>query len=172
MRTIELVGYTPGSLGRIIELHGVYYAQHWDLGLYFEAKVATEMAAFLGRLDPTRDGAWFAHVDGAVVGSIFVDGLEADAEGARIRWFIIDPAYQGLGLGNRLMNAAMDFCREKQFYRVYLTTFEGLTAARHLYDKHGFKLCGEEDGSHLTGRSSLTEQILACLLTNDEDRGL
>ena len=123
------------------------------------AKVAIEMATFLSRFDAEQDGAWFAPIDGTIVGSIFIDGSQADSEGARLRWFIVDPAYQGLGLGNRLMDAAMTFCRRQRFHRVYLTTFEGLTTARHLYEKHGFILCGEEDGSHLTGKSSLTEQI-------------
>lgn len=167
MGHVELVGYTPGALGRITELHGTYYAQHWGLGLYFEAKVAVEMAEFLNRFNPEHDGAWFARVDGNIIGSIIIDGLQAGAEGARLRWFIIDPAHQGLGLGSQLMNMAMDFCRQKQFTRVYLTTFEGLTTARHLYEKHGFKLCGEEDGSHLTGTSTLTEQVFEWFFSDD-----
>jgi GNAT superfamily N-acetyltransferase len=156
---IEIVPYTPGALGRITELHGSYYAKHWDLGLYFEAKVATELAEFLNRLNPETDGAWFAEQNGKILGSIIIDGSKGSSEGARLRWFIIDPAYQAYGIGNRLMNAAMQFCKEKAFPRVYLTTFDGLKTARHLYEKHGFRLCSEEDGSHLTGKASLVEQV-------------
>lgn len=156
---IKLTGYTPGALGRITELHGTYYARYWDLGLYFEAKVATEMAEFLNRFDADHDGAWFAEIEGKIVGGIFIDGSQAHDQEARLRWFIIDPRYQGRGIGNLLMNAAMEFCRNKQFRRVFLTTFAGLDAARHLYEKHGFKLIREEDGSHLTGKSSLVEQV-------------
>jgi GNAT superfamily N-acetyltransferase len=164
MEEIAITGYTPGALGRIVELHGTYYAEHWGLGLYFEAKVAAEMAEFLSHFDPAFDGAWFAQVDGQVVGGIFISGSRAAEEGARLRWFIIDPAYQGRGLGRRLMEAAMAFCREKGFRRVYLTTFEGLTAARHLYEKHGFVLIGEEDATALTGNSALTEQVFEWVL--------
>jgi GNAT superfamily N-acetyltransferase len=156
MDEIEITGYTPGAIGRVTELHGTYYAKHWGLGLYFEAKVATELAAFLSRFDHAHDGAWIAHANGEIVGSIFIDG--SDAEGARLRWFIIAEAYQGRGLGNRLMEEAVSFCKSKGFSRVYLTTFAGLDAARHLYEKFGFRLCAEEDGSHLTGKSSLIEQ--------------
>lgn len=159
MNEITLTGYRPGALGRIVELHGSYYGAHWGLGLYFEAKVATEMAVFLSRFDPQQDGAWFAQVDGSIVGGVFIDGHDAAGQGARLRWFIIDPAYQGRGLGNRLIEAAIDFCKGQRFPRVYLTTFAGLDAARHLYEKHGFRLCGTEDGSHLTGKSSLVEQV-------------
>jgi GNAT superfamily N-acetyltransferase len=166
MDEIEITGYTPGALGRIVELHGTYYAEHWGMGLYFEAKVAAELAEFLSRFDPAHDGAWFAWVAGQIVGGIFIDGSQAAAEGARLRWFIVDPACQGFGMGRRLMDTAMTFCRERRFRRVYLTTFEGLAAARHLYEKHGFELIGEEDGTHLTGRSSLTEQVFECILSD------
>ena len=125
---IELTGYVPGALGRITALHGAYYAAHWDLGLYFEAKVATELADFLSHFDPARDGAWFAQASGEVVGGIFIDGHDAQGAGARLRWFILDPAYQGQGVGTRLMDAAIGFCRRQQFPRVYLTTFAGLHA--------------------------------------------
>ncbi len=159
MVEIEITGYIPGSLGRIIELHGQYYAKYWDLGLYFEAKVATELSEFLSRFDLQVDGAWFAQVKGQIVGGIFIDGSKADGIGARIRWFILDEDYQGLGIGKLLMQKAMTFCAEKQFRRVYLTTFSGLNTACHLYEKNGFRLCGEEDGADLTGKSSLIEQV-------------
>lgn len=159
MTKIEIRGYSPGALGKIIELHGSYYAKHWDLGLYFEAKVASELAEFLSRLNPEQDGAWFAQVNDEVVGGIFIDGSDAQGLGARLRWFILDEQFQGLGIGSQLVQAAMSFCADKAFRRVYLTTFSGLHTARHLYEKHGFHLCAEEDGSHLTGKSSLIEQV-------------
>src|SRR5215472_3096171 len=50
MADVQIItGYTPGSIGRVAELHANYYQQHWGFGLFFEAKVATELAAFLGR---------------------------------------------------------------------------------------------------------------------------
>jgi ribosomal protein S18 acetylase RimI-like enzyme len=164
MTDFKLTGYEPGVIGRITELHGTYYKKHWDLGLYFEAKVATELAAFLSRFDPARDGIWVAKTGEQVVGAVVIDGIDADGQGARLRWFIIDPAYQGHGLGNCLMDEATAFCKRAGFKRVYLTTFKGLDAARHLYEKYGFRLCAEEDGTHLTGSSSLTEQLFELIL--------
>ena len=164
---IKITGYSPGALGRIIELHGTYYAKHWNLGLYFEAKVAKEMAEFLSRLNPQHDGIWYAQIDETIVGCIVIDGHQKDTEGARLRWFIIDPAYQGRGIGKQLMDAAMSFCREKAFHRIYLTTFAGLDTARHLYEKHGFKVCAEMDGQHLTGNPSLTELVFEYHLSDD-----
>ena len=53
-------GYIPGAIGRVAELHGTYYHWHWKFDLFFEAKVATELAAFLERYDAQRDGFWTA----------------------------------------------------------------------------------------------------------------
>lgn len=161
MISIEIInGYLPGAIGRITELHATYYAQNWGLERYFEAKVAAELAAFFTNFMPERDGAWLACDRERIVGGIFIDGSETMGEGARLRWFILDPAYQGQGLGNRLMSEAVSFCQQKGFRRIHLTTFAGLESARHLYDKYGFQVCAEADGSHLTGKASLTEQVM------------
>lgn len=159
MTDITFTNYAPGAIGRIVELHGAYYSTHWGLGRYFEAKVAAELGEFMGRFEADRDGAWFAGVDGCIAGGIFIDGLDADGEGARLRWFILDPAYHGRGLGRELMQRAIAFCDRQRFPRVYLTTFAGLHAARHLYEAHGFTLCHETDGAQLTGTSALVEQV-------------
>jgi GNAT superfamily N-acetyltransferase len=169
-RHIEVTGYQPGDIGRIIELHGTYYSQHWGLDKNFEANVATGFAAFIKNLDPEYDGAWFARTEGKVIGGIFIDGREVQSLGrdkgrARLRFFILDPEYHGHGVGGRLMEAAMSFCREKSYRYVHLTTFAGLKAARHLYDKHGFKLVSEHDGFSLTGKPGFTEQVLEAELT-------
>jgi len=148
MPDVQIIrGYIPGSLGRVAELHGTYYHQHWGFGLFFEAKVATELAAFLGRYDEQKDGFWTALVGGRIEGSITIDGVYAAAEGAHLRWFIISDGLRGKGAGNQLMNAAMDFCRSRGYSRVYLWTFEGLNAARHLYEKTGFRLVEQRKGS-------------------------
>ncbi len=164
MTAFEITGYEPGAIGRITELQARYYAEHWDLGLYFEAKAASEMAEFLGRFNPARDGFWVVKAGDAIIGGITIDGKDAEGDGARLRWFILDEDYQGHGLGNRLMDEAMTFCKKAGFRRVYLTTFAGLASARHLYEKHGFRVCHEEDGSHLTGKASLVEQVLEVIL--------
>jgi len=147
MKNVEIhKGYIPGAIGKIVELHGTYYAQHWGFGLFFEAKVATGLSDFLSRYDESHDGFWVA-VDGQrVVGSITIDGIEAATKGAHLRWFILDPEYQGKGVGNQLMGEAMRFCEEKNFQRVHLSTFAGLNSARYLYEKWGFQLEEEKEG--------------------------
>ncbi|MBW1837688.1 MAG: GNAT family N-acetyltransferase, partial [Deltaproteobacteria bacterium] len=81
-------GYIPGSIGRISELHGTYYHDYWGFGLYFEAKVATGLSEFLQRYDKNSDGIWIATVNGRVEGSVIIDGIHTENEGAHLRWFI------------------------------------------------------------------------------------
>ena len=140
-------GYIPGSIGRISELHGTHYNRHWGFGLYFEAKVATELSAFHERFDAKRDGIWLATQDGHIEGSIVIDGIHADDEGAHLRWFIVSDALRGKGVGRKLIHSAVDFCRNRGYETVYLWTFEGLGAARHLYEDVGFKLIGQNSGN-------------------------
>jgi GNAT superfamily N-acetyltransferase len=148
MSEITLVrGYVPGAIGRVVELHGGYYHRHWGFGLFFEAKVATELSEFLRRYDEARDGFWTVLAEGRVEGAIVIDGLHAAGEGAHLRWFIVSDALRGRGAGNRLMDAAMGFCRDKGFPKTFLWTFEGLGAARHLYEKAGFVLVEERRGA-------------------------
>ncbi|OGP74211.1 MAG: hypothetical protein A2V86_13845 [Deltaproteobacteria bacterium RBG_16_49_23] len=147
MNEIIFKGYTPGAIGRIVELHGTYYHQHWGFGLFFEAKVATKLSEFLRRLDESRDGFWTLCQDGRVEGGIAIDGIKATTEGAHLRWFILSSKVQGRGFGNRLMEEAVSFCRKNGYGRVYLWTFEGLHPARHLYEKFGFKLVFQNEGT-------------------------
>lgn len=148
MSDVEIkTGYLPGSIGRITELHGSYYQKHWEFGLFFEVKVATGLSEFLTRYDENRDGFWVASVAGRVEGSIAVDGVDADSKGAHLRYFIMSDVLRGKGVGNRLINIAVDFCRSQRYKRVYLWTFEGLDAARHLYEKTGFALVEQFQGT-------------------------
>ena len=140
-------GYVPGCIGRVTELHALYYHRLAGFGLPFEAKVAREMAEFCSRYDEERDGLWLASLDGRIHGSILIDGLHAQEAKAHLRWFIVSDEIRGTGVGSALMAAAMDFCRSKGYTHVYLWTFAGLHAARHLYEKAGFELASQQRGA-------------------------
>ena len=140
-------GYLPGSIGRVGELHGVYYHAQWGFPRFFEAKVVTELAAFLERYDPARDAFWTVSLAGRVEGSVTIDAVQAESEGAHLRWFIMSDALRGRGVGGQLIGTAVEFCRARNYPSIYLWTFEGLDAARHLYEKAGFTLALQQEGS-------------------------
>lgn len=137
-------GWLPGAIGAIAGLHGQFYAREHGFGAFFEAKVAGECAQFCSRLDPARDGLWLLVDAGRILGSIVIDGSGDD--GAHLRWFIVADELRGRGLGRRLIETAMGFCRRAGHRGVHLTTFAGLDAARALYEQQGFRLVNEADG--------------------------
>ena len=162
MNDLKLTGYIPGAIGRVAELHGRYYHEHWGFDLFFESKVAIELSDFLCRFNEARDGFWVASVEGSIIGSIAIDGLNFDDKGGHLRWFIVAPENQGQGIGKILIKEAIEFCRRTKFNRVYLWTFAGLDVARHLYEKWGFRLCEEHKGDQWGKR--VAEQMFELIL--------
>ena len=159
---VVVSSYTPGAIGRITELHALYYSGHWGFGLFFESKVATEMSEFLSRFDKGLDGFWVLTVGDKIVGSVVVDGREARTVGARLRWFIVDTEHQGRGFGRILLREAIGFCKRTAIHRVYLYSFAGLDAARHLYEEFGFVL--KEEHEDQTWGRTVNEQTFELLL--------
>jgi GNAT superfamily N-acetyltransferase len=145
MQPLIRQGYIPGVVGRVTAAHAVYYHRNWGFDVSFETQVATELSAFVVALDPNRDGLWSACCNDRVAGFIAIDGREAGSEGARLRWFLVLPEFQGAGIGSRLARTAVEFCRQRGYPRVFLWTFQGLTAARRIYEGCGFGLCEEHD---------------------------
>ena len=141
---IEFDGYRPGAVGDIVRLHAIYYAEHWGFGPDFEASCALGFGEILRDYREGRDRLGFAYLDGRAVGSCQVDGrLNAEAgvdNAARLRFVIVDPALAGKGIGRKLIGDAVDWIDRAGYGHSWLTTFDGLGAARHLYEAAGFTL--------------------------------
>ncbi|MFZ4438663.1 MAG: GNAT family N-acetyltransferase [Syntrophales bacterium] len=152
----EIYDYCPGAIGRVAEMHATYYNRHWDFGLFFEVKVATELAEFLRRFEKERDGFWTIRHEDRVVGAIAIDGSKVATDGAHLRWFIVSPEIHGKGMGRSLMTEAVSFCDRKAYRRIFLWTFAGLDAARHLYETFGFQIVFQQEGEQWGTR--VTEQ--------------
>lgn len=148
-------GYRPGVIGRIAQMHADYYSRHSNFGRSFESLVASDMAELMGRLDNPRNEVWVALDGERIVGSLAIDG-EGEGGEAVLRCFILDDAARGRGAGRRLLAEAMKFCDEWGFCATRLWTFQGLDAARKLYEDFGFKLEQEQEGQQW-GRQ-VTEQ--------------
>lgn len=143
-------GYRPGTIGRIAQMHAVYYGREWGFDAIFEAKIARDCAGFIDRYDADTDLLLLALNDEAIAGSIIVDlndpasrDDDGGDRGAHIRWFIIDDATRGTGMGRQMMQRAVDHIDRFAGGRAWLTTFAGLDAARGLYEKFGFRLVRE-----------------------------
>jgi len=149
-------GYVPGIVGRVSQMHALYYARWAGFGAPFEAKVAAGLADFVTRLERPQNGLWRAEKAGRIVASIAIDGEDLGEGRAHLRWFIVEPGLRGAGLGARLLGEALDFCDAQDFGEIHLWTLKGLEAARRLYERAGFVLAEEYAGNQW-GRE-ITEQ--------------
>ncbi|MBC7805978.1 MAG: GNAT family N-acetyltransferase [Akkermansiaceae bacterium] len=138
-------GVRPGYIGGIARMHGEYYATAWGSDVAFEALMAKEIIAWWERYDEHRDLLLTAHVGDILAGSVAIDGSQSERPGwARLRWFLLEPRFQGQGIGKSLIQDALAFCAAPRFSGTYLWTVEGLPQSLRLYEQNGFAVVGRE----------------------------
>lgn len=129
----------PGDLGMIVHLHGVHYAREYGLDATFEPYVAEPLARF------AREGngrLWIAERGGTMLGSVAL--VDAEPGVGQLRWFLLVPEARGTGLGRRMLDEALAYCRTRGLTRVYLLTFAALEPAVRLYQRAGFRVVEEK----------------------------
>ncbi len=132
-----------GDFGWIVTRHAELYAQEYGWTEPFEGLCAQIAADFANKNDPSCERCWIAELDGENVGTVML--VKDDVPGvARIRLLLVDPKGRGLGLGTRLVNECVRFARAAGYKKITLWTHSVLTAARHVYEKAGFRLTSSE----------------------------
>lgn len=147
--------HKAGDIGWVIFRHGVNYSEEYGLNESYEALVANIAADFINNFDPEKERCWIAEIEGERVGSVFLVKGE-DQTTARLRMLIVEPKARGLGLGNRLVAECVGFARRVRYEKIELWTLNFLDAARHIYEKAGFRLVKTEN-IHSFGRDLISE---------------
>ncbi|MER5937856.1 bifunctional helix-turn-helix transcriptional regulator/GNAT family N-acetyltransferase [Streptomyces sp. NPDC001928] len=145
----------PGDLGWIVQRNAALYAAEYGWNADYEGLVARIVADFAEDHDPHLERVWIAELDGRPVGCVMCVRDEAPAT-ARLRLLLVEPDARGLGIGDRLVTAVVDFARGVGYRDLVLWTNDVLSAARHIYRRHGFVLAAEKPhrsfGKDLTGQ--------------------
>lgn len=151
---ISIRPFKPGDVGYVASIHGKIYSTTYQFGRVFEYYVMKGLSEFL--LNPNGGELWVAEVNGEIVGSIAI--TKANESVAQLRWFVLDEKYQGLGIGKKLIETALNFCKEKQFDHLFLWTVSTLETARYLYKKYNFTLTEEKPNFEWTGSELIEER--------------
>jgi DNA-binding MarR family transcriptional regulator/N-acetylglutamate synthase-like GNAT family acetyltransferase len=133
----------PGDVGWIIHRQTALYHQEYGWDWTYEGLASRILGAFIAEFDPTREDAWVAERDGAIVGSIFLMKSD-DPEIAKLRLLYVEPKARGAGVGRRLVAACVARARELGYSQLTLWTNDILVAARRIYEAAGFRLVSQE----------------------------
>jgi DNA-binding MarR family transcriptional regulator/GNAT superfamily N-acetyltransferase len=136
--------HRPGDMGWVVHREGAFYAQQYGFDETLEAMVARIVADFLTEFDPKRERCWIAEVNGQNVGHIFLVKHPTEPSTAKLRLLLVEPSARGLNLGSTLVEECVNFARSVGYKKITLWTQSILVAARHLYQKAGFRLVDEQ----------------------------
>lgn len=146
----------PGDVGYLTYLHGKLYAEEYDYDYTFDAYVAIPLAEFSLRNNP-REQIWLAEQDQQIKGAIAI--VEKTAALAHLRWFLLHPELRGHGLGKRLLDLAVNFCRIQNYSQIILGTATELNKAKAMYEMAGFKQITRET-KIIWGKEETLEEYL------------
>lgn len=59
---------------------------------------------------------------------------------AYINWVCVSPSTRGKGVGTKMMEEAISICKEKECFRIKLTSNPNRCQAREMYKKCGFEI--------------------------------
>jgi DNA-binding MarR family transcriptional regulator/N-acetylglutamate synthase-like GNAT family acetyltransferase len=128
--------WREGDAAYIVRRHEELYLKEYGLSAVFAAYVRRLVGEMAAHFDPERECVLIPELDGRRLGSVAI--VKHDEQTAQFRFFLLEPEARGYGLGLRLMEEALAFCRGAGYRRVFLETISILTAARSIYRRAGF----------------------------------
>jgi DNA-binding MarR family transcriptional regulator/N-acetylglutamate synthase-like GNAT family acetyltransferase len=155
-----------GDMGWVVARHGVLYGREHGWNERIEGMTAEIVASFVANHDAKRERCWIAERDGENVGCVFL--VKKTERVAQLRLLLVEPHARGLGIGARLVAECERFARQAGYRKIRLWTHSILTAARHIYQRAGYRLVATDThdtfGPMLVGETwelSLTDRDAA-----------
>ncbi|MDD1763959.1 MAG: GNAT family N-acetyltransferase [Methanobacteriaceae archaeon] len=152
-RSIEII--KKGILIRPFALEDVDFIIVGQLELYereygftsdiWKAYLTDGVHDLVNQFDKEKDCIFILEYNGVPSGCTAIKNVDEGT--AKFRFFFLNSELRGLGAGHKLLDMAIDFCRENGYKQVFLWTFSTLKAARHLYKSKGFKIIETQENN-------------------------
>lgn len=142
---ITIRPFTQSDIEYVISRHKTLYYAERHLSGTFSTYVDEIVYRFVDHFDPKTDCLKILECNGVPAGSIAIARVDDDT--AQLRFFMLEPEMRQRGYGNRLMDMALTFCRDKGYKKVFLLTITAQVIARHVYETHGFRKTFSQDKS-------------------------
>lgn len=142
---ITIRPFTQSDIEYVISRHKTLYYAERHLSGAFSAYVDHIVYEFAANFNGQTDCLNILECNGVPAGSIAIARI--DEQTAQLRFFMLEPEMRQRGYGNRLMELALTFCREKGYRKVFLLTITAQVIARHIYETHGFYKVSSQDKS-------------------------
>lgn len=142
---ITIRPFTQSDIEYVISRHKTLYYAERHLSGTFSAYVDEIVYSFVEKFNAQTDCLKILEYNGAPAGSIAI--AKVDEATAQLRFFMLEPEMRQRGYGNRLMDMALDFCKDRGYKKVFLLTIAAQVIARHVYETHGFYKVSSNDKS-------------------------
>ena len=147
--TVNIRSFVPGDLAQVHELFAsglLEFAGEIEDGVrrYIARALKDDLADIPAHyLSHSRGNFWVAEFENSVVGIVGIQPT-GEKEEAELRRMSVSSAVRRQGIGRRLLETTEDFCREKGYSRIGLSTVGILQPALAMYRRHGYTTVKEE----------------------------
>jgi GNAT superfamily N-acetyltransferase len=137
---------TPKDIDLVLEKHISLYSQEFNYPPSVFGKHVSE--GLIPFHHPTPPGPlWIAEytpktsnadTEGEWAGCVAIVPTD-DKSTCRLRFMLVDPRFRSCGLGRKLVETTLEYCRDKGYERVTLSTTGDCIGAHRLYQAFGFR---------------------------------
>lgn len=135
---IIIRNFVKDDIDYVIYRHQILYKDEYGLSSAFSDYVDKGVHYFVQHFDASKECMLIPEIDKHPVGSIAI--AKVDDKIAQLRYYLLEPEVRGKGLGHKLVDMALMFCREKGYTHIFLETISALKTARHIYKSKGFEI--------------------------------
>ncbi|GAF65522.1 putative acetyltransferase [Bacillus sp. TS-2] len=137
----------------IVRSHYELYNKEFGYDLSFRDFIVKRVDGFIDRAD-SDESIFILEIDEKNMGSVSVNKVN-DAT-AQLGLFLVDPNARGTGFGYKLVEAAINFSKQRGYKDILLWTNSELKSARRIYEKFGFVL--KESQTKLLSNKEVIEE--------------